>query len=387
MDSRFSSPSIIPAGSPLSSQGKPRPFRKKRHTSKTRHMQIIRKYFTGSLLVTVAGLTLAALVGWFYSGALAGTLQATLITAILALLEISISFDNAVVNATVLKEMNALWQHRFLTWGMAIAVFGMRLVFPLLIVGMAADLSPWQALRLAALEPDRYAAIMTGVHHQVAAFGGAFLLLVTLKYFFNAEKEQHWIRHIEAPLARLGRLESAEVGVTLALLMAVSNFLPDHHSLSFLLAGMAGTITFLLVEGIGMALAASEERMASAHRAGMGMFLYLEVLDASFSFDGVIGAFALTNNLFIIAIGLGIGAMFVRSLTILMVERGTLDTFRYLEHGAFYAVGALAVVMLLGVFLHIPEMVTGLIGAAFIGLSIRSSVQYRRQQPLPAAAE
>ncbi len=347
-------------------------------------MRLFKEYFTTSLLLTTAGLALAALIGFRYTGSSSGAMQAVLITAILVLLEISISFDNAVVNATVLKEMSAVWQRRFLTWGMAIAVFGMRLVFPLLIVGMSARLSPWQALRLAALAPDRYAAIMTGVHHQVAAFGGAFLLLVTLKYFFDAEKEQHWFRCIEAPLTRLGRQESAEVGVTIALLMAVSSFLPDRESLSFLLAGLGGILTFLLVEGLGTALSASEEKMASAHRAGIGLFLYLEVLDASFSFDGVIGAFALTTNIFIIAIGLGCGAMFVRSLTVLMVDLGTLNEFRYLEHGAFYAVGALAMVMFLGLFLHIPELVTGLIGAAFIGLSIRSSVRYRRQQPLSA---
>ena len=346
-------------------------------------MRISRQYFAGSFLVTMAGLALAALVGWSYSASLSGTLRAVLTTAILALLEISISFDNAVVNATVLKEMHTRWQRRFLTWGMVIAVFGMRLLFPLLVVGVAAHLSPWQALRLAALAPERYAKIMTGVHHQVAAFGGAFLLLVTLKYFFDAEKKEHWVRLIEAPLTRLGRLESAEVGVTLGLLMAVSCLLPDRNSSSFLLAGMAGIITFLLVEGIGNALAASEERLAHAHRAGMAMFLYLEVLDASFSFDGVIGAFALTNNLFIIAIGLGIGAMFVRSLTVLMVERGTLNAFRYLEHGAFYAVGALALIMLLNIVRPIPELITGTVSAVFIGLSIHDSVQYRRRHPPP----
>ena len=82
-------------------------------------------------------------------------------------------------------------------------------------------------------------------------------------------------------------------------------------------------------------------------RGGLGAFLYLEVLDASFSFDGVIGAFALTNNILLIAIGLGVGAMYVRSMTIMLVERGTLAQFRYLEHGAFYSIFALSIVMFL----------------------------------------
>ena len=91
------------------------------------------------------------------------------------------------------------------------------------------------------------------------------------------------------------------------------------------------------------------------------------MLDASFSFDGVIGAFALSNNLFVIAIGLGIGAMFVRSLTIMLVEQGTLTEYRYLEHGAFYAIIALGVIMFLKTVMPFPEAVTGLVGAAFIG--------------------
>ncbi|HMN70189.1 MAG TPA: DUF475 domain-containing protein, partial [Bdellovibrionales bacterium] len=114
-------------------------------------------------------------------------------------------------------------------------------------------------------------------------------------------------------------------------------------------------------------------------KASAAMFLYLEILDASFSFDGVIGAFALTNNLFIIAAGLGIGAMFVRSMTIMLVEKETLNEFAFLEHGAFYAIGALAMMMMLDIFIHIPEVVTGLIGAVIIVLSIWSSVRHARK--------
>src|SRR3546814_5081938 len=98
-------------------------------------------------------------------------------------------------------------------------------------------------------------------------------------------------------------------------------------------------------------------------KAGFGAFLYLEILDVSFSFDGVIGAFALSNNLFIIAIGLCIGAMFVRSMMIFLVRQGTLSEYRYLEHGAFYAIIALAALMYINTFPQIPEIVNGLICA------------------------
>jgi hypothetical protein len=102
-------------------------------------------------------------------------------------------------------------------------------------------------------------------------------------------------------------------------------------------------------------------------------------LDASFSFDGVVGAFAITNNLFIIMIGLGVGAMFVRSLTIMLVDKGTLSEYRYLEHGAFYAIGILAAIMFAGTIKHIPEVVTGLLGALFIALSLFSSILYNKK--------
>ena len=110
-------------------------------------------------------------------------------------------------------------------------------------------------------------------------------------------------------------------------------------------------------------------------------FLYLEVLDASFSFDGVIGAFAITQDVVIIMLGLAIGAMFVRSLTVFLVRQGTLDEYVFLEHGAHYAIGTLAAIMLISMTHEIPEVVTGLVGAALIGLSVYSSVQYRKTHP------
>ncbi|MGB3278185.1 MAG: DUF475 domain-containing protein, partial [Pseudorhodobacter sp.] len=134
----------------------------------------------------------------------------------------------------------------------------------------------------------------------------------------------------------------------------------------------------LAVEVIGHLLDASEEATDLAAKGGLGAFLYLEVLDASFSFDGVIGAFALTQNLFLIAIGLGIGAMYVRSMTIMLVERQTLAAFRYLEHGAFWSIMILAIIMFIQTVMHIPEVITGLLGAGVIGLSLVSSLRYRQ---------
>lgn len=336
------------------------------------------RYFRGSFFWTFIGLIGAFGVGFYYKGTWAGGFEALFIAFVLSLLEVSISFDNAVVNATVLKNMTPVWQHRFLTWGMWIAVFGMRLVFPLIIVAIVAKMNPWQALVMAALDPAEYARIMLTAHHEVSAFGGAFLLLVALKYFFNTEKEIHWISAIEAPLVKMGKLEAIEVGITLACLWTLSRAVPQEEALPVLLSGIAGVLTFLAVDGLEVILHHSGGGPeGNIHRASFGMFLYLEVLDASFSFDGVIGAFAITNNLFIIAIGLGIGALFVRSLTILMVDKGTLETFRYLEHGAFYAVASLALIMFINTVHEVPEIITGLVGVLFIVFSINSSRRYR----------
>ncbi|KYG67711.1 DUF475 domain-containing protein [Bdellovibrio bacteriovorus] len=339
------------------------------------------KYFTGSFAFTILGLIASYFVGHYYGGTVGAGLSALFIAFILAILEISLSFDNAIVNAVVLKEMTPVWRHRFLTWGMLIAVFGMRLVFPLLIVTFMAHVSPWEALVMAATKPDDYAQLMLGAHLEVAAFGGAFLLMVALKYFYDESKDLHWIPVIEKPTAYLGsKVEAIEVALSLIILAIISQFLPDDESLRFIKAGMAGLITYVIVDGIGSWLEASDDQMKDVHKASAGMFLYLEVLDASFSFDGVVGAFAITHNLFIIMIGLSIGAFFVRSLTIMFVEKEALTKFAFLEHGAFYAIGLLAMIMLSDPFLHIPEWITGLSGGVIIVTSFIWSLKKNEKQ-------
>lgn len=338
------------------------------------------RHFQGSLAVTVAGLALGAWLGWNQGRGWAGVGATVFIVAVLAVLEISISFDNAVVNATVLKTMTPVWRHRFLTWGIAIAVFGMRLVFPLLVVSTVASMSPAEALRLALVDPPEYARILGSAHHLLGAFGGTFLGLVCLRFFFNSEKDVHWIRWLERRLARLGRIRAVELGLMLVVVLVFSQYVGEAEDHAFLAAGVLGVVTYIAVDGFGAIMEQFSENAGNVVRAGFASFLYLEVLDASFSFDGVIGAFALTNDLLVITIGLGIGAMFVRSLTVMLVEREAFDSFRYLEHGAFWAIGALAILMFAGVVVEVPEVVTGLVGAVLIGLSLWSSVRYQARQ-------
>ncbi len=337
------------------------------------------KNFYGSMIFAVVSLAVGATYGYI-GGGVAGALSVFWICLVLGVLEVSLSFDNAVVNASVLKDMSPVWQRRFLTWGIVIAVFGMRVVFPIVIVAIAGALGPIEAVRLALTDPPRYAAIVSGAHTSIMGFGGAFLMLVGLKFFFDADKEHHWIGVVERPLARLASLEAFEIIFTLLLLYGISTQLELAKAHTYLIAGLLGIVVFFAVEWVGNILEAPDTANG-VQTAGIGAFLYLEVLDASFSFDGVIGAFALSNNLIIIALGLGIGAMFVRSMTIALVRTGTLSQFRYLEHGAFWAILALAAIMLASVLVEIPETVTGLIGAALIGLALWSSVRLNRLQP------
>ncbi|MFZ5750289.1 MAG: DUF475 domain-containing protein [Pseudomonadota bacterium] len=345
-------------------------------------------YFRWAFLVTATGLALGAWLGWETTGTLSGMGKVFFICAVLAVLEISLSFDNAIVNANKLKDMTPEWQHRFLTWGIIIAVFGMRIVFPLLIVVIAAHVGPIDALVMAASRPEDYVRIMHEAHLPIAAFGGTFLMMVGLSYFFDGEKDIHWISWLEGQMARFASIKGIEIAFVLVVALAFTRLLPEKDASLFLHSAVYGLVTFLVVEVVGALLDQSQEALAGAAKGGFGAFLYLEVLDASFSFDGVIGAFALSQNLFVIAIGLGIGAMYVRSMTIMLVERGTLAQYRYLEHGAFWAILILAVVMYAQTLVHIPEVITGLGGAALIGVSLWSSIRWNRNgAPEPRPAE
>ncbi|WP_415950517.1 DUF475 domain-containing protein [Streptomyces sp. KLOTTS4A1] len=360
---------------------------------------MVLKTFGWSFAVTAVGLAFAAWQwGWEAFG----------LVLILSILEISLSFDNAVVNAGILKKMNAFWQKIFLTIGILIAVFGMRLVFPVVIVAISAKVGPIEAVQLALDDPTQYEALVTDAHPAIAAFGGMFLLMIFLDFIFE-ERDIHWLRWLERPLAKLGKVDMLSVCIALIVLLGATMAFATHahtstghadKSATVLLAGVAGLITYLIVGGLSGyfedKLEEEEEReheeeekakaegkqvsaVGLAGKAAFFLFLYLEVLDASFSFDGVIGAFAITNHIFWMALGLGIGAMYVRSLTVYLVRQGTLDDYVYLEHGAHYAIGALAAILLVTIEHEISEIITGLVGVFLIAASFWSSVLRNRR--------
>ncbi|MFS7877179.1 MULTISPECIES: DUF475 domain-containing protein [Streptomyces] len=377
------------------------------------------KTFGWSFAITAIGLALAGVLwGW----------QGLAIVGILSILEISLSFDNAVINAGILRKMNAFWQKIFLTVGILIAVFGMRLVFPVIIVAVTAKMSPIEAVDLAINDKNQYEHLVTAAHPAIAAFGGIFLLMIFLDFIFE-ERDIRWLGWLEKPLAKLGKLDTFSIVVALVgLLIAATTVATDvahgggDKSATVLLSGVAGLLTYLIVGGIsgyfedkleeeedededdeagaagdegdeGAKAATNAQLNGSGGRGSSGasvvglagkaaffLFLYLEVIDASFSFDGVIGAFAITNDIFEMALGLGIGAMYIRSLTVFLVRRGTLDDYVYLEHGAHYAIGALAVILLVTIKYEINEVITGLVGVVLIAASYWSSVRRNRKE-------
>ncbi|MSR70577.1 DUF475 domain-containing protein [Candidatus Kaiserbacteria bacterium] len=317
------------------------------------------RIFVGPVLVSL--LALGAVYYW-------GGVGAFLLAALLSILEVTLSFDNAVVNAKVLGQMSERWQRRFLTWGIFIAVFGTRLILPAIIVGLAAWISPVAAARLAFENPDAYAALLAGASHAINAFGGIFLLMVALKYFFDVGKRVHWIAWIERHLVRWGRVEAIELAIALAVLLGLSYFADSQAQV--LAAGSIGLLTFVVMQGITSTL---DIKAGSVVGGGAVLFIYLNILDSAFSLDGVVGAFALTSAIPIIFVGLGIGTYFVRACTVYLVRKKTLDTLRYLEHGAHWAILGLGLSMLVGIVVHVPEAITGLIGLVFVSLAYVSS--------------
>lgn len=325
-------------------------------------MSILKNVF---FLPTIVSFIACAVV-WHYSG-----FNAFLLVVILSILEVTLSFDNAVVNAKVLERMSPVWQRRFLTWGIAIAVFGTRFVLPILIVSVATWASPWFITKLAFTDAAAYGHLLEGVHGSITAFGGVFLMMVSLKYFFNKAKSIHWIESVEKHLVKWGHIEAIEIALALTLITTLS-FITHFDQAAVLVAGIVGLVLFVVMEGIAGSLSLESGGVA---KSGLALFIYLNVLDSAFSLDGVIGAFALTTNLLIIVVGLGIGAYFVRSLTVYFVEQKTLTELVYLEHGAHWAILGLSGAMLTNLVIHVPEVVTGLVGLVFVALSYRSSLR------------
>lgn len=333
-------------------------------------MGIMLRYFGTSIALTVIAIVFALLqLG----------IGAALTTLVLIAIEIAFSFDNAIINAKVLSRLSHIWQRLFLTVGMVIAIVGMRFVFPIVIVMITAKLSWRMVLDDALHHPKQYGEHLAAAHASISAFGGAFLLVLALYFLFDDNRKELWLKRFEQTLQRVeGRVWVAPL-IVAVLVIIVSRF-AGSESRSVLQAGLAGVAAYtsikLITDGLGKLT--GQESHSSAMYTGWSAFvafMYLQVLDASFSFDGVLGAFAITEKIVLIALGLGVGAVWVRSLTVYMVRKGTLAQYIYLEHGGHYAILVLAVALLGSIFLEIPNAITGIIGLGVIGASFIASKQ------------
>lgn len=312
-------------------------------------------------------------------------LNALWVTVVLLALEISLSFDNAVVNARVLERLTPGQQNFFLTWGLVIPVFGVRFLGPLVLVSLAGQIGMAEALEAALHDPHRYHKLLELAEPRILAFGGMFLLMVFLRYFFDEAKTLHWVQQIERRLSAAGRVPSLEVALALVILMLVAMVLPKELRSDVLLAGLIGLVLQILSTSLADLFGGEEEAMGRlAVNGGLASLVYLELLDASFSLDGTIGAFAITNDLGLIMTGLGLGALFIRSLTVMLTREKALEQLIYLEHGAHYAIGALGLLMLTGVVIgrwgwHVPEWLSGVIGVVLLALSLWDSLRHSRR--------
>lgn len=307
---------------------------------------------------------------------------ALLTLLMLTVIEVTFSLDCAVINAQVLKGMSVFWRHMFRTVGIFIAVFGMRLLLPLSIVAVSAGLSFGEVTLLALQHPEEYAQKLHAANPYIAMLGGTFLLMVFLEFLLGHAKDNPFsgiVRHLHMR----GAKRYVQIGIVFCFMAAVVFSADIAVQLSLFISGMTGIVLYVVARAFAGWFAVrhtAQGRTARAvARGGLVAFLYLEMLDASFSFDSVIGAFAITNNIVLIVVGLGIGAVWVRSLTIDLLQKGTLTHYSYVGLGANIAIGALGILLLIEVNVPVPELLTGSVGLLIIIASVLASVIHNRR--------
>lgn len=346
---------------------------------------------TNTSLWRTFGFSAGATVVVWGAVALIGGAAAWLTAMILTVLEVTFSFDNAIVNSKLISRLSPAWQRAFMTVGILIAVFVVRFALPILIVQLTAGLGFGAVVDLAVHQPVLYAQHLTSAGPMIDAFGGTFLLMIGVSYFLDDEKDVHWIGWLESRLAGLGRFDNIPIFVMLAAALVTFFTVEPAQRSAVLVAAMIGVTLHVGLDLFGAVFDSDAEDAAGNGKlatlvgaAAAVMFVRLEVLDASFSFDGVIGAFAITTSVLVIMAGLGAGAMWVRSMTVHLVRTGTVAKYRYLEHGAHWAIMFLGVVMVLKLYgVDLPEWLTGSLGVVFIGVALATSIIRDAMRKLP----
>lgn len=288
----------------------------------------------------------------------------------LTLFEAISSVDNAIINAEVLNTMGKRARRWFLTWGIFIAVFLVRGLLPFAIIwAFNASLSPLQVLSAAwSSDPLVMASIEKSAPILLVA-GGVFLLFLFLHWLFLEDKRLG-LHRTEKFFMSKGVWFYAAVSVLLAVIAWFA--LQESNLMGF--GAVVGSSLFFITHGFKQNAEEQEKKLLSGSSAqsDLSKLFFLEIIDTTFSIDGVLGAFAFTLSIPLILIGNGFGAILVRQLTISNIEH--IKKYVYLKHGAMYSILVLGVVMILHSFsFHIPQWVSPLSTFIIIGFFLWKS--------------
>ncbi len=294
-------------------------------------------------------------------------LQSLVIVSGLVLFEMVVSVDNAIINAHVLRSMSEKWRKRFLFFGIITAVFLMRLLLPLAMTWLLVpDISLGKMAQLFTQDGSLAHEAMESQKYLILSFGGMFLLLVYFHWLFMEKKK---------PLFAHEKILKEDHDVwffAFAAILLVAIMYLARSSPPMMITTAMGSAAFFILYGFKETAEKREEKMIRSESSDMSKFLYLEVLDMTFSFDSVIGAFAFTTNLVYIFLGLGIGSLVLRELTIIGMDR--ISKYVWLKNGAMTSVAFLAAFMLLESFgMGIPEYIPTVITFAVVGYAFYMS--------------
>ncbi len=294
---------------------------------------------------------------------------AILIILGLVVFEVISGVDNAVINAHVLKTMSPKWRKIFLFWGIITAVFIVRGLLPLLIVWLSAPEIGFMGAIQSVIKSSPQASQLVEERKGVIFIGaGVFLLLLYLHWLFLEKKDPYFVPD---------KLIKPQHGVWFfgftAIILVALLYL-SRSSFYLMLSAAIGNAVFFIMYGFREQAEKQEERLQDekTNLSDFSKLMYLEVLDASFSFDGVLGAFAFTTSIPLIIIGNGIGALVVRQLTVMGIEK--VGQYKWLKNGAMTSIGILGLFMILKSFnISIPEYLPTLTTIGLVGLTFWSS--------------
>ena len=299
-----------------------------------------------------------------------------LIVSGLALFELIISVDNAIINAQVLGTMSKKARRWFLIWGILIAVFLVRGLLPWLIIWMGnPSLGPIQALTASFSSDPSVAKIIEESAPVLLIGGGTFLIFLFFHWIFLEPKHYGLIG--EEFIYNRGVWFFAVVSVLLALIVWLA--IKTNPLMAF--SAVVGSTAFFITHGFKENAEKVEREMleGSSNMTDLSKIFYLEVIDATFSIDGILGAFAFTFSIPLILIGNGIGALAVRQFTISNIEN--VKKYKYLKNGAMYSIFALGLIMILHSFhINIPSWFSPVITFAIIGyFFLKSFMEIKKQ--------